>query len=350
MNSIFYRDQPIIGIDISQTSIKAMMIDSKHQQVNGYGSVDLDPVEAARSLDGDGDYLTLNIKKLFNEKHIGRMNSEHAVLSIPSAKTYARTFTIPTKSEGNLSEAISLETEQYIPVPLSQLYIDHQIIERGKENISVQLCAVPRSVVDNCVSAVRAAGLEVVMVEPGINAIARLLTFTEEGGLPTVIVDVGPATTDIAILDSTVRVSGGIAVGGNSFTLAIAKQLKVPLENAHQMKVQHGLSVSPRQVKLQAALEPSLRQITSEIRKMIRYYNERLETEKKLEQVLIVGGGSNVPGLGEYFTNALLMPARVASPWQVLNFGNLEQPAKQFKARYITVAGLATVKSQEIFT
>jgi type IV pilus assembly protein PilM len=167
--------------------------------------------------------------------------------------------------------------------------------------------------------------------------------------LPTVIVDVGPATTDIAILDSTVRVSGSIAIGGNTFTLAIAKQLKVPLENAHQMKVQHGLSVSPRQAKLLAALEPNLRQITAEIRKMIRYYNERLETEKKLEQVLIVGGGSNVPGLGEYFTNALLMPARVASPWQVLNFGNLEEPAKQFKSRYITVAGLATVKPGEIF-
>lgn len=350
MNSIFYRDEPIIGIDISQTSIKAMMIDSKHWQVIGYGSIDLDPVEAAKSLESDGAYLTQNLKKLFSEKRIGRMNSVHAVLSIPSAKTYARTFTIPSASEANLNEAITLEVEQYIPVPISQLYVDHQIIERTKDNISIQLCAVPQAVVDNCVKAVRAAGLEVVMVEPGINAIARLLTFTEDGTLPTVIVDVGPAITDIAILDTTIRVSGNVAVGGNTFTLDIARQLKVPLENAHQMKVQHGLNVSPRQTKILAALEPSLRQITVEIRKMIRYYSERLEIEKKLEQVLIVGGGSNVPGLGEYFTNALLMPARVASPWQILNFGALEQPPKQFKSRYITVAGLASVKPKEIFS
>lgn len=350
MSNIFYRDKPIIGIDISQTSIKAMMIDPKHWQVTGYGSVDLDPVEAVKSLEGDGAYLTKNIKKLFSEKQIGRLNSVHAVLSIPSAKTYARNFSIPSKSEANLGEAISLEVEQYIPVPISQLYVDHQIIERSKDNISVQLCAVPQAVVDNCVSAVRAAGLEVVMVEPGINAIARLLTFTEDATLPTVIVDVGPATTDIAILDTTIRVSGNVGVGGNTFTLAIARQLKVPLENAHQIKVQHGLNVSPRQTKILTAIEPSLRQITVEIRKMIRYYNERLEIEKKLEQVLIVGGGSNVPGLGEYFTNNLLMPARVASPWQILNFGNLEQPPKQFKARYITVAGLASVKPQEIFS
>jgi type IV pilus assembly protein PilM len=349
MSNIFYRDEPIIGIDVSQTSIKAMMVDSKHWQVIGYGSIDLDPTEAAKSLSGDGTYLTQNLKKLFSEKSIGHMNSEHAVLSIPSAKTYTRTFTIPAKSESNLSEAISLEAEQYIPVPLSQLYIDHQIIERPKDSISIQLCAVPKTVVDSCVNAVRGAGLSVVMVEPGVNAIARLLTVTEDATLPTVIVDVGPATTDIAILDGTVRVSGNVAVGGNTFTLEIARKLSVPLENAHQMKVQHGLNVGPRQAKLLAALEPSLRQITVEMRKMMRYYNERLDANKKLEQVLIVGGGSNIPGLGEYFTNALVMPARVASPWQILNFGNLEQPAKQFKSRYITVAGLASVKPKEIF-
>jgi type IV pilus assembly protein PilM len=349
MSNIFYRDQPIIGIDISQTSIKAMMVDSKRWQVIGYGSIDLDPVESAKSLGGDSAYLTQNLKKLFSEKSIGHMNSEHAVLSIPSAKTYARTFNIPAKSEANLKEAISLEVEQYIPVPLSQLYVDHEVINRSGDSISVQLCAVPQTVVDSCVSAVRGAGLSVVMVEPGVNAIARLLTFTEDATLPTVIVDVGPATTDIAIFDTTVRVSGNVAIGGNTFTLEIARQLKVPLENAHQMKVQHGLNVGPRQAKILTALEPNLRKITVEMRKMMRYYNERLEVGKKLEQVLIVGGGSNIPGLGEYFTNALVMPARVASPWQILNFGNLEQPAKQFRARYITVAGLASVKPQEIF-
>ncbi len=350
MSKIFFSDQPIIGLDISQTSIKVMAIDTKRWIVSGYGSIDLDPVEAAKSLEGDTSYLGQNIRSVLQDERIGRINSTHAVLSIPTAKTYARTFSVPVKNEGNIKEAISLEVEQYIPVPIDQLYVDHQIIERTKENLTVQLCAVPRSVVDNCVSAANSAGLEVVVVEPGINAIARLLTFTEDGSLPTIIVDVGPATTDIAVLDHTIRVSGSVGVGGNTFTLDIAKSLHVPLENAHQMKVQHGLNVSPRQAKMTTALEPSLRQITSEIRKIIRYYNERLEIEKKLEQVIIVGGGSNVPGLGEYFTNALVMPARVASPWQILNFGNLEQPPKQFKARYITVAGLASVKPQEIFT
>lgn len=349
MSKIFFRDQPIIGIDISTTSIKMMSIDTDQWRVVGYGSVDLDPAEATKSITGDTSYLTQNIGRLLNEKRIGKIPGNHAILSIPTEKTYTRTFTLPAKNIKNIKDAILVEVEQYIPVPISQLYTDHQIVERTKDTISIQLCAVPKSVVDNCVKAATSAGLEVIMVEPGINAIARLLTYTEDGTLPTVIVDVGPATTDIAILDGSIRVSGSASVGGNTFTLDIAKELHIPLENAHQLKVQHGLNVSPRQAKLTAALEPSLRQITSEIRKVIRYYSERLSMEKKLEQVIIVGSGSNIPGLGEYFTNALLMPARVASPWQILNFNNLEEPPKQFKPRYITVAGLASIKPQEVF-
>ena len=69
----------------------------------------------------------------------------------------------------------------------------------------------------------------------------------------------------------------------------------------------------------------------------------------KIEQVLIVGAGSNVPGIGDYFTNELIMPARVASPWQRLDFGDLKQPSKQFRPRYITVAGLANVKYKDIW-
>ncbi len=349
MSKLFFQDKPIIGVDISQTGIKVMAVDTSHWTVTGYGSIDLDPVEAQKSIDGDGAYLGQSIRTVLKDKKIGKITTNHAVLSIPTSKTYARTFSIPNKDAGNLKDAIALEIEQYIPVPVSQLYVDNQIIARDKLNTTVQLCAVPINTVDTCVAAANSAGLEVVMVEPSVNAIARLLAFAEEGGLPTVIVDIGPAATDIAILDGNIRVSGSIAVGGNTFTLDIAKKLNIPLESAHQLKVQHGLAVSPRQQKIEGALEPNLKRILSEIKKIMRYYTERLDSEKRLEQIVIVGGGSNVPGLGDYFTNALVMPARVASPWQILNFGELEQPPKQFKARYITVAGLASIKPKEIF-
>lgn len=350
MAKLFYNDKPIIGLDISQTGIKVMSTDPNKLLVTGYGSIELDPARVQDSLDGKDDYLSTNLSALLDKNLVGSLASTHTVLGVPTGRTFARTFTIPADAEKNLKEAVELEVEQYIPIPSSLLYVDHEIIHRTKEELTVLMSAVPRTIVDACLEVTEKAGLEVCMIEPGISAVARLLEATEEGHLPTVIIDIGPASTDIAILDGSIRVTGGIGIGGNTFTLSIAKKLNVALENAHQLKVLNGLSAGSRQEKITAALKPNLERILRETHKVIRYYNERLSSDRKLEQVLIVGGGSNVPGIGDYFTNELVMPARVASPWQRLDFGKLPQPAKQFRPRYITVAGLSSVDPKAIWS
>ena len=344
MTKLFYKDKPLIGLDISSTDMKIMSIDRKRQFVTGYGVIDLDPLQIKKALDEDNDYLLTNLKTLLERKLVGTLASDQVVLGIPTARTFSRTFTVPLSAEGTLKEAVAIEVGQYIPLPMSLLYVDYEIIERSSTTITVIMSAVPRKLVDNTLAACEAVGLTVAMVEPAINAVARVLKSTEEGYLPTVIVDIGAANTDIAVLDGSVRITGGIATGGNTFTLDIAKKLNVTLENAHQLKVLNGLAPGPKQVKLASALKPALRGIVTETRKVIRYYNERLSNDRRLEQVLVVGSGSNVPGIGEFFTNELVMPARTANPWQELDFGDLPQPAKQFRSRYISVAGLSNVE------
>lgn len=349
MKKLFHHDKPIIGLDVSQTGIKVMSIDRQKWLVHGYGSMDLDPIKVQDSLDKSDDYLRESLAKLLKEKVVGSLDSNHVVLGVPTARTFSRTFTLPIKQESSLRDAVELEVEQYIPMPLSMLYVDHSVIARTKEEITVLMAAVPKTIVDRMVEITQSLDLEIVMIEPSINAVARVLEATEEGHLPTLIIDIGPATTDIAVLDGSIRVTGGLGIGGNTFTLDIAKKLNIALENAHQLKVLNGLSAGPRQAKITGALTPSLQRILTETRKVMRYYDERFADEQKLEQVLIVGAGSNVPGIGDYFTNELVMPVRVASPWQKLEFGTLAQPNKQFRPRYISVAGLASVAVEEIW-
>ncbi len=347
MKKLFYTDKPIVGLDISNTGIKIMAIDSQKWLVLGYGSLDLDPIKIKQSLESDSNYLTESIKSLLKNNIIGTINSNHIAISIPAARSFSRTFSIPNKVERHLSDAVALEVDQYIPIPASKLYIDYEVVKRTKSEITVLLSAVPQAIIDRAVAAAEGAGLIVCLVEPSTNSIARLLTKTEDGSIPTIIVDIGPASTDIAILDNgTVRVTSSLSIGGNTFTLDIAKRLEIALENAHQLKVLNGLNAGSKQEKIKAALEPSLKQIIMETRKVIRYYNERISSDQKLEQLLIVGSGCNVPGIGDYFTNELVMPSRVASPWQKLDFGKLPEAAQQFKPRYITVAGLALITNR----
>ncbi len=351
MTKLFYKDKPLVGLDISQTGIKIMAIDPKKWLVLGYGSLDLDPARVQGSLDNiDDTYLADSIRTLLSENIVGTLSSDHVVVGLPTGRTFSRTFTIPAAEEKHINNAVEIEVDQYIPIPLNALYVDHQTVERTKDKVTVVMAAVPSSLVDSCMAAVRSAGLTPVAAEPSINAVARVIEATEEGHLPTLIVDIGPASTDIAVLDNgAIRVTGGVGLGGNTFTLDIAKKLNIALENAHQLKVLNGLNAGPRQAKILASLKPSLQRISTEVRKVIRYYNERLNDDRKIEQVLIVGGGANVPGIGEYFTNELVMAARVASPWQQLDFGALQEPNKQFRPRYITVAGLANVQNEAIW-
>ncbi|OGL22272.1 pilus assembly protein PilM [Candidatus Saccharibacteria bacterium RIFCSPHIGHO2_01_FULL_45_15] len=344
MNKLFYKDKPIIGLDISSTDMKLMSIDLHKQQVLGYGNIDLDPLRIKKAFDEDDNYLSESLRSMLDSKLVGSLGSDQVVLGIPTSRTFSRTFTVPLSAEKTLADAVAIEVSQYIPLPMSLLYVDYEVIERNDKVLTVIMSAVPKKLVDNALASCEDAGLTVNMIEPAINAVARVLKLTEEGHLPTVIVDIGAANTDIAVLDGSVRITGGIGTGGNTFTLDIAKKLSVTLENAHQLKVLNGLAPGARQEKLTAALRPSLRGIITETRKVIRYYNERLSNDRRLEQVLVVGSGSNVPGIGEYFTNELVMPARTANPWQQLDFGQLPQPAKQFRSRYITVAGLSNVQ------
>lgn len=348
MGKLFYKEKPLVGIDIGSTEIKIMSVDPVKWLVQGYGAIDVDATQMRKVFDEGDEYLSVQLKTLLSDKIIGTIDSTQAVISVPTSRTYSRTFTVPKSAERKLQETVEIEASQYIPIPTSLLYIDHEIIARTKDEITVIMAAVPKLLVDNVLSAVEAAGFTVNAVEPGINSIARLLKVTEDGTLPTLIVDIGPTNTDIAVLDGSIRVTGGTITGGNTFTLDIAKKLGVALENAHQLKVLNGLNPGPRQKKITAAVEPSLQRITSETRRVIRYYNDRISQDRKLEQLLIVGAGSNMPGIGEYFTNDLMMPSRVASPWQKLNFAELAQPAKQFKSRYITVAGLSSMTHEEI--
>lgn len=349
MGKLFYNDKPIIGLELAQTGIKVMAINSRKWTVLAYGSIDLDPAKLQDSMEHGTEYLAKGLKKLFGEKIIGHLPSNRVVMSTPTSKTFSRTVVLPLSAEQNLLEAIQIESEQYIPIPASELYMDYEVIERGKESLDVLICAVPKKIVDNCMLACKATNLEVVMIETGISAVARLIMQAEQGQLPTVIIDIGAASTDIAILDKSIRVTGGVSIGGHNLTLDIAKGMSLTLEAAHQLKIHSGLTNGPKQAQIKAALDPSLQKIVAETKKVIRYYTERIGGKRKLEQVIVVGGGSNIPGLGDYITETMLMPSRVASPWQALNFGKLAQPPTQFKPRYITAAGLAVINPRELW-
>ena len=351
MSKLFYKHSQLIGIEIGTKDIKAMSVNPDNWSVFGYGAVDVDEDKMKQSLEKlDDDYLETSLTRLLKSNIVGKTNSKEAIINVPTSYTYVRTFTLPIEAKKNLQEAIELEVSQYIPVAVPLLFIDYEIIKETKEDLTITVAACPRGVIENSLNACENIGLTVLAAEPKINSVARIIGLTEQGELTTAIIDISQNNTDIAILSNNiVRLTGSIAVGGNNMTADIAKNNRISLEKAHQLKTINGLNPGVNQSKIKTATEPTLKQIIKELNRVIRYYNERISDEK-IEQILIVGGGANLPGIGDYFTNALIMPARVASPWHNLDFGKLQQPNKQYRPHFISVAGLAITSEKEIWS
>lgn len=345
----FFKIKNTVGLSISMDDLTLMVFETGRSKpkIIAYSSLKLDPVKAKESLEHDDGYLEDQLRTLIDTNLVGKFDPDYVFVSIPTTSTFSRTLQLPVKIKNDLDNAIDLEVEQYIPVPRSMLGIDYEIISQDDEMINVSLSAAPTSIIERVVTITRSAGLEPIMIEPGMNSIARLLINTEKGDLNTLIIDMELNHTDMAILDKVVRVSSSIEIGARHFTQAISKSLDITPEKAQQLKILSGFGKGDSQKKLTDAMMPNMERILNEVEKIIRYNTDRLNGSS-IEQVLVVGNGSNIAGLSDFLTNELRLPVRIANPWQNFDFGKLPRPNRASIARYLTVAGVAWLKHKEV--
>lgn len=355
----FFHDKVMFGLDIGHGSIKVMQLDlgiepakiakNYKPQVIGYGFTTFDGKAQADGVIVEPEIIAKATHDLFSRQLIGDITTRRAALAIPAYRTFTRSMLLPSLKHKELTEAVSLEAEQYITMPLEELYLDYEITRQTGENTELFMVAVPKNIVDSYLELAQIIGLETVLIEPTLSSSARLFGLDGHSDIPAIIIDFGSLSSDISIYDKTVLVTGTVQSGGYSFTQSIKKTLGVSLQEAASIKSRYGLGVSRRQAEIREALEPSLQEIVKEIRRMLRYYEERYGTSRPVGQIISLGGGANMPGLSDYLTSVLRMPARHTSPWQYLDYKGLQPPADADKPMYATVAGLSLVHSKEVF-
>lgn len=348
---LFYKDKPLFGLDIGTSSVKIMQIENrgKGQSIVGYGVTNYDQTAITDGVIVNPEVLAKATKELFEKNLIGEITTRRAALSVPVARTYNRVMNLPPMKLKDLDEAVRLEAEQYIPVPIDELYIDYNITAETKEGFELLAVAAPKQIVDSYLQYTDLLGIDVCVIETTIGASSRLVAHSERDEVPTILIDFGSVSVDITIFDKQLIVTGTVAGGGDTFTELIAKKLEVSSAVAHTIKTKYGLSVSKKQKDIQDALKPILNSLTKEIRKMVRYYDERSGSEGKIGQIITMGGGANMPGLSEHITSELRLPARMCNPWANLDFGKLQPPSSIEKSMYVTAAGLALIPPKEIW-
>src|SRR5690606_21084633 len=122
-------------------------------------------------------------------------------------------------------------------------------------------------------------------------------------------------SVDLTVYDKNVVVNGTIPGGGDDFSQRIAEKLGVSKAEANSIKTKYGLGVSKHQTEIRKALKPQLDSLIKEIRRVVRYYEERTDGKSTIGQIIPMGGGSNMPGLVDYLTDNLRIATRLCNFW-----------------------------------
>ncbi len=351
--TLFYKDKPLFGLDIGFNTIKVMQLedDKKSTTVIGYGVSKFDEKAIKDGVIVDYESIAKSATELFKKNVIGNITTRRVVATVPASKAYSRVITLPAKlKKKELDEAVKLEAAQYIPIPIEELYLDHEIVNRHDDQVEVLIVGAPRTIVDSYMKFFELIGLEVCALETTISAASRIISKVENSqDTPTILIDLGSLSVDLTVFDKNLVVNGTIPGGGDDFSNRISEKLGVSKAEANSIKTKYGLGVSKHQTEIREALKPQLDSLVKEIRRVVRYYEERTDGKSTIGQIITMGGGSNMPGLVDYMTDNLRIATRMCNFWSSFQTDDLQPPSEAEKSLYVTVAGTAITKPEEIW-
>jgi type IV pilus assembly protein PilM len=349
----FYKDKPLFGLDIGHGSLKVMQLHDEGGQksIVGVGATTFDIHALTDGVVTDPKAIAARVHDLFQHKLDGAITAKRVAMAIPTYRTFSRSIQLPKLSDAELQEAVQLEVEQYVPVPLQDLYLDYTMTGHSADGgVELFVVAVPQKIVDSYLTLSVLMGLEAILIEPTMASCARLFAQDKQSDVPSLIIDFGSLTADISIVDKTILATSTVPAGGLVYTEAIRNKLQITLEEAGDIKTKYGLGVSVVQKDVKKALEPALEKLVTEIRRMLRYYDDRYGANKRVGQIVILGGGANMPGLGDYLTDELKVPARTHNhPWALFKHEGLKPPLPADRLMYVTAAGLGLTQPNEVF-
>lgn len=347
-----FEDKPLFGLDIGHDTVRVLQFEKVSQetlQLKGYGSVTFDPSAIEDGVIVKPELIAKAALNLFRKELIGDISTKRVAVSLPASHAYTRAVQLPVMSQKDIADAVQAEAEQYIPAAIDDLYLDYTKLREDQNGIEVFVVAMPKKIVDSYLLLTHMLGLEPVLFETTIGASAQLFSHDKQSDIPSVLVDFGGKDTDITVFNHGLVVTGTVAFGGDDITNTMVRTLGVTPREATMLKSEYGLSPSAVQKQVRRALEPSLALLMKEVRRAIRYYEQRYTKEPPIGQVVITGGSANMPGLADYLTEQLRLPVRSFDPATHIDFGQLRPFYIADRTSYVTVAGLASFSPDGIF-
>ena len=315
------KSDAVWGIDIGNCSLKALRCRPAEQDGRVLAEA-FDYIEYPKILTQPGAEPSELVHDALTE-FLSRntLRGDGVAISVPGQTGLARFVKLPPVESKKIPDIVKFEARQQIPFDLNDVIWDYQRMGGGAEEsgflleTEIGLFAMKRDQVLRALEPFTRVGIEVDLVQLTPLALYNFMCFDQLEDLPppdeydpdnpplsTVVLSMGTDATDLVITNGFRVWQRSIPVGGNHFTKALTKELKLTFGKAEHLKRNAATAEDPKAVF--QAMRPVFNDLLTELQRSIGYFNS-LDRAAQIQRVLAMGNGVKLPGLRRYLAQSL---------------------------------------------
>lgn len=314
----------VVGLDIGSSAVRAAEIEFAggapgrgHPTLVKFGQVALPPGAVQDADVAEPETVATALKQLWRE---GGFGTRDVVLGVGSQRVVVRELELPYGPMEQLRASLPFQVQELLPMPVEDALLDYfpvgKVTSPAGENVRGLLVAASKDTVRTKVMAAESAGLRPQMVDLNAFALLRAVARGELAQQVVGLVDVGARVTTVVIsVRGIPRFTRVLSSGGQDVTDAVAGHMQISAAEAEIVKreIGVGFSVPPERQAGAAAIGDVTRGLVDSVRNTLAFYGSNNPTDP-LDVVLLTGGGSLLPGFGQYLATAARVPAAFGDP------------------------------------
>ncbi len=326
-----------IGLDIGVSSIKLACLEKKGEVWSLLALGEANTPPGGTELLSAETRLAETVKKLVVDLGI---KTRLTVSALPEQSVTSRVLSFPPMKEDEVYKAIFYEAETFVPHPLEEVQIDYQILQQTSERILTFVVAAQKSVIERYEKIITEAGLVPAAIETTATALSRCVPGNIDK--PVMVLDLGARNSTMLVTKNrSIYFTRTIPFGGEAFTRSLSVALGMDNFQAEEYKKTYGFKGGEWEGKIRQALHEVFVRLGEEIKKGFMAFQE--EWQEQVSFLMVVGGGSSLPGLTDELVKILGIEVQIGQPLSGIDLqgGKWLVQNKEDLARFAVAMGLA---------
>ena len=320
MNRVFRKESHTVVFDVGSSTIKIIKGYIKEEIIN-IEHYRIFPIPQGTVQEGK----VVDKKGLSEELCKLKIKASDIRLLLSSKDIILRTFQLPKMELSEVRQAVKFEMSVLLPDEIENYIVDGVVMSEYKEAseedqtlnmYEVQGIAVERKTVTDYVDCFSKAGFKINVVDVQPNAISKLLCHdhfymrkmngTVLKNQNIAVLDIGYEKTSITFIeDKKIFIYKILNKGGRDFTKAIAKDFHMSFQEAEEWKLDNPFSsMEKEEFKGKEEVNNLLLEIIQELTQLMEFF-ESMCKDKRIDYILLLGGGSLMPICKKYIESAL---------------------------------------------